>query len=103
MLCRSPQSNNIKSHFPILQRKVAGKKLIYLDNAATTQVPTCVIDAIVNYYTQTHANIHRGIHHLANHATQKVEEVRTNVQQFLHATSPKEIIFTTGTNTCQHT
>ena len=87
----------IRKDFPILRRLIAGKPLVYLDNAATTQKPQVVIDAIVDYYTRYNANIHRGIHTLAVEATQSYEEARKKVGRFINAKSEKEIIFTRGT------
>ena len=87
----------IRQQFPILQRKVKGKDLVYFDNAATSQKPQAVIDAINNYYTQCNANIHRGLHTLADEATAKYEETRLSVKEFLGAASHQEIIFTKGT------
>ena len=88
---------SIRKQFPILNRKVKGKPLIYLDNAATSQKPQMVIDALVNYYSNYNANIHRGIHTLAEEATQAFEETRDAVQEFINAESRKQIIFTRGT------
>lgn len=87
----------IRQQFPILNREVKGKPLIYFDNAATSQKPQTVIDALVNYYTGFNANIHRGIHTLAEEATAAYEETRDAVKQFIHASSSEEIIFTRGT------
>jgi len=87
----------IKNQFPILQQEVNGKPLVYLDNAATSQKPKVVIDAITNYYTQYNSNIHRGAHYLAEQATIEYENARTKVQQFINAESDKLINFTRGT------
>ena len=87
----------IRQQFPILNREVKGKPLVYFDNAATSQKPQAVIDALVNYYTNYNANIHRGIHTLAEEATLAFEATRDAVQQFIHAASREEIIFTRGT------
>jgi cysteine desulfurase / selenocysteine lyase len=87
----------IRQQFPVLKREVKGKPLIYLDNAATSQKPQSVIDALVDYYTNYNANIHRGIHTLAEEATAAFEATRDTVQQFIHAASREEIIFTRGT------
>jgi len=87
----------IREQFPVLNREVKGRPLIYFDNAATSQKPQSVIDALVNYYTLYNANIHRGIHTLAEEATAAFEETRTAVQQFIHAQAREEIIFTRGT------
>lgn len=87
----------IRQQFPILSREVKGKPLVYFDNAATSQKPQVVIDALVNYYTGFNANIHRGIHTLAEEATAAFEETRDAVKQFIHAASREEIVFTRGT------
>ncbi len=87
----------IRADFPILNTKVHGKPLVYLDNAATTQKPQAVIDAILNYYTTYNSNIHRGTHHLSNLATEAHESARKTVQMYLNAASDREIIFTRGT------
>lgn len=87
----------IRQQFPVLNREVKGKTLVYFDNAATSQKPQSVIDALVNYYSNYNANIHRGIHTLAEEATAAFEGTRDAVQQFIHAASREEIIFTRGT------
>jgi cysteine desulfurase / selenocysteine lyase len=87
----------IREDFPILKQLVHGKPLIYFDNAATTQKPQVVIDSLVNYYTTMNANIHRGIHTLADKATAAYEETRETVRAFINAKSTDEIIFTRGT------
>ena len=86
-----------REDFPILNEKVHGRALVYLDNAATTQKPQVVIDAIAEAYGQWNANVHRGVHHLSQVATQKHEEARKKVAELLHAQSEEEIIFTKGT------
>jgi cysteine desulfurase / selenocysteine lyase len=86
----------IREQFPILDREVKGKPLVYLDNAATSQKPKVVIDALVNYYGGFNANIHRGIHTLAEEATAAFEATRDAVQHFIQASSREEIIFTRG-------
>ena len=83
--------------FPILDTQVYGHPLVYLDNAATTQKPQQVVDALTNYYLTLNSNIHRGTHYLASRATERYEAVRLQVQQFIHAASNKEIVFTRGT------
>ena len=88
---------SIRKQFPILERMVKGKKLVYLDNAATAQKPQMVIDALVDYYSGYNANIHRGIHTLAEEATAAFEATRDAVQQFINASSREEIVFTRGT------
>ena len=87
----------IRSEFPILERKVKGKSLIYFDNAATSQKPKQVIDAITHYYFNYNANIHRGLHTLADEATAAFEASRAAVQSFIGAKHHEEIIFTKGT------
>src|SRR5689334_7063629 len=87
----------IRSQFPILNREVKGKPLVYFDNAATAQKPQVVIDALVNYYTGYNANIHRGIHTLAEEATAAYEATRDTCRQFINAASREEILFTRGT------
>jgi cysteine desulfurase/selenocysteine lyase len=86
----------IRAQFPVLEQKVNGKPLIYFDNAATNQKPKLVIDALVNYYQGYNANIHRGIHTLAEKATKAFEETRGAMKQFINAKSVEEIIFTRG-------
>jgi len=86
-----------RKDFPILRQTAYGKPLIYFDNAATSQKPQVVIDALVNYYTGYNANIHRGVHYLSQKASQAFDDVRIKVQQFIHAGSEREIIFTRGT------
>lgn len=87
----------IRADFPILDQKINGKDLVYFDNAATTQKPLQVLDALANYYGKYNANIHRGIHHLAEKATAAFEESRKAIQKFLNAKYTEEIIFTYGT------
>lgn len=87
----------IRQDFPILQREVNGKPLIYFDNAATSQTPKVVMDAIVDYYTNYNANIHRGVHTLSQEATDKYEEARIKLQKHFNAQNSYEIIFTSGT------
>ncbi|MBT5273411.1 MAG: aminotransferase class V-fold PLP-dependent enzyme, partial [Flavobacteriales bacterium] len=89
--------NKIRSQFPILNRKVNGKDLVYFDNGATTQKPQSVIDAEANYYTDENSNVHRGVHFLSGLATDKFEETRDAVQDFIGAKHNHEIIFTKGT------
>ena len=89
--------NDIRSQFPILDTEVHGHRLVYLDNAATTQKPQCVIDTLTDYYAHLNANIHRGAHHLAAEATERYEAVRHQVQQFIGACSHEEVVFTRGT------
>lgn len=89
--------HSIRKQFPALKREVKGKPLVYFDNAATTQKPQAVIDALVNYYSNYNANIHRGIHTLAEEATAAFEATRDTVQKFINAESREQIIFTGGT------
>ena len=89
--------NKIRKQFPILNRKVNGEKLTYLDNGATSQKPQSVIDAIDNYYRDENSNVHRGIHLLSERATDKFEQTRIAVQLFIGAKHNHEIIFTKGT------
>jgi cysteine desulfurase / selenocysteine lyase len=87
----------VRADFPILEQKVHGKPLVYLDNAATSQKPRAVIDAISRYYEGTNANIHRAVHHLSEQATEEYESARITAQKFINAASPTEIIFVRGT------
>jgi cysteine desulfurase / selenocysteine lyase len=87
----------VRADFPILQQKVRGKPLVYLDNAATSQKPRAVIEAISRYYEGTNANIHRGVHFLSEHATEEYEAVRGIARKFLNAPESREIIFVRGT------
>ena len=89
--------HEIRADFPILQRQVYGKPLVYLDNAATTQVPVCVTDAIREHYRLWHANIHRGIHYLGEQSSMRVEKVRETVAEWIGAAESAEIVFTGGT------
>ncbi len=86
----------IRADFPILAVKVHGKPLVYLDNAATTQKPQAVIDALIHYYTSENANIHRGVHALSELATESFEQARVKIQRFLGAGDPGEIVFVRG-------
>jgi cysteine desulfurase / selenocysteine lyase len=87
----------VRQDFPVLDQKVHGKPLVYLDNAATTQKPLAVIDAIQHYYQRDNSNIHRGVHALSERATEHYEKVRGRAQRFLNAAESKEIIFVRGT------
>jgi cysteine desulfurase / selenocysteine lyase len=89
-------AQKIRAHFPILNQRVNGKPLVYLDNAATTQKPRVVIDAITRYYEADNANIHRGVHYLSQQATQKYEEARETARRFLNAAEASEIVFVRG-------
>ena len=86
----------IRSDFPILERKIGDNKLVYLDNAATTQKPLQVINALTNYYTNVNSNVHRGAHKLADEATELFEDARYKVKCFINANATEEIIFTRG-------
>ena len=88
---------DIRSDFPILSREVYGKPLVYLDNAATTQKPLCVLDAMRDEYLNVNANVHRGVHYLSQQATDLHEAARETVRKFINARSTSEIIFTRGT------
>lgn len=87
----------VRAQFPILNTRVKGHPLVYLDNAATTQKPQSVINAITDYYTHYNSNVHRGVHHLSNLATNAMEESRVLLKDFINASSIEEVIFTTGT------
>ncbi|MGB5529230.1 MAG: aminotransferase class V-fold PLP-dependent enzyme, partial [Ignavibacteriaceae bacterium] len=89
--------NGIREDFPILKKKVHDKNLVYLDNAATTQKPTYVIDRVNKYYTTMNANIHRGVHALSQEATEAFEGARIQIKQFINALGKNQIIFTRGT------
>ena len=90
-------AKKIRADFPVLNQIVNDEPLIYLDNAATTQKPQAVLDVLNHYYLQDNANVHRGVHTLAERATAEFEAARKKVQQFIHANSNKEIVFTKGT------
>ncbi len=87
----------VRTHFPILQREVHGHRLVYLDNAATTQKPLQVLDAMRSEYLNVNANVHRGVHYLSQQATELHEQARERVRQFINAHSTNEIVFTRGT------
>ncbi|MBR1401943.1 MAG: cysteine desulfurase [Prevotella sp.] len=89
--------SKIREDFPILSREVYGKPLVYLDNAATTQKPRMVVDALVDEYYNVNANVHRGVHYLSQQATDLHEEAREKVRCFIHASKTEEVIFTRGT------
>ncbi|HKF48907.1 MAG TPA: cysteine desulfurase [Terracidiphilus sp.] len=86
----------IRADFPILRERIHGHPLVYLDNAATTQKPEAVIEAIANYYRHNNSNIHRGVHELSQRATEEYEAARARVQSFLHARESREIVFVRG-------
>ncbi|MGT2833073.1 cysteine desulfurase [Streptococcus halotolerans] len=90
---------SIRSDFPILNQKVNDEPLVYLDNAATSQKPQQVLDTLMAYYHEENANVHRGVHTLAERATQQYEASRQKVADFIHASSSREIVFTRGTTT----
>ena len=87
----------LRTDFPILNQQVHGKPLVYFDNAATSQKPRSVIDALTHYYERDNANVHRGIHELSNRSTTAFEAARTRAARFINARSADEIIFTRGT------
>jgi cysteine desulfurase / selenocysteine lyase len=87
----------IRSDFPILQQKINGKDLVYLDNSATTHKPQVVIDNVVEFYSSHNSNIHRGVHSLSNQASEQYESVRERVKEFINAEKNQEIVFTSGT------
>lgn len=94
---KSPDWVKLRADFPILDQQVHGKPLIYFDNAATSQKPRAVIDALIRYYERDNANVHRGIHELSNRATAAYEGARARVARFINAHSSDEIVFTRGT------
>jgi len=94
---KTPDWATLRRDFPILDQQVHGKPLIYFDNAATSQKPRAVIDALVHYYERDNANVHRGIHELSNRATTAFEDARTRAAKFINAKSAEEIVFTRGT------
>ncbi|MDR5727919.1 MAG: aminotransferase class V-fold PLP-dependent enzyme, partial [Terriglobia bacterium] len=89
--------DKVRADFPILNRQVHGHPLVYLDNAATTQKPQVVLDAMSRYYTRSNANVHRGVHLLSESATEAYEGARNTVQGFLNAADSSEIVFVRGT------
>ena len=89
--------NKVREDFPILSREVYGRPLVYFDNAATTQKPLCVLDAMRNEYLNVNANVHRGVHYLSQQATDLHEAAREKVRSFIHAAKTEEIVFTRGT------
>jgi len=97
MMAKEFDIEQVRKDFPILDQQVNGAPLVYFDNAATTQKPQVVIDALNHYYTKDNANIHRGLHTLAERATTGYELTRTKLKDFLHAPSTDQIIFTSGT------
>jgi cysteine desulfurase/selenocysteine lyase len=87
----------IRDDLPILRRRLRGRELVYLDNAATAQKPQVVIDAVSRFYTQENANVHRGVHYLSERATAAYDEARWKIAEFIHARHPHEVVFTRGT------
>src|ERR1700744_1722036 len=92
-----PDWEKVRRDFPVLNQEVHGKPLIYFDNAATSQKPRSVIDALVRYYERDNANVHRGIHELSNRSTAAFEQARARAAKFINARSAEEIVFTRGT------
>ena len=90
-------AQRVRQDFPILEQEVNGRPLVYLDNAATTQKPSSVIDAIVNYYRRDNANVHRGVHTLSDRATQSFEQARQTVADFIASPKSSQVIWTSGT------
>ena len=88
--------DQIRKDFPILNEKVNGKELVYLDSAATSQKPLCVLETLKNYYSKHNSNVHRGVHYLAEQATEAFEQSRQKVAQFIGSTEKSEVIFTRG-------
>src|SRR6058998_3703417 len=88
---------SLRADFPILHQQVHGHPLIYLDNAATSQKPRVVLDALRNYYERDNANVHRGIHELSNRATAAYEAARARSAKFINARTADEVVFTRGT------
>ena len=89
--------NKVRKDFPILERKIYGRPLVYLDNAATTQKPLCVLDAMREEYLNVNANVHRGVHWMSQQATELHEDARETIRKFINAGSTSEIVFTRGT------
>src|SRR5439155_4297104 len=87
----------IRGDFPILHRRVHGKPLVYLDNAATTQKPQAVLDRITRYYSEENANVHRGVHWLSERATEVYEGARATIQRLINAPRPEDIVYVRGT------
>ncbi len=91
-------AEKIREQFPLLQRRMHGKPLVYLDSAATSQKPRRVLDALMRYYQEYNANVHRGIYQIAEEATTRYEEARAKVARFIHAPRPEEVVFTRSTS-----
>ena len=96
-LLSKPDWDKIRTDFPILKLKVDGKPLVYLDNAASSQMPQSVIDRLVRYQTTQHANINRAVHYLSEIATMEFHDARCRLQRFINAREDREVIFTSGT------
>ena len=90
-------AERIREDFPVLHQEVNGHPLVYLDNAATSQKPQCVIDALVNYYATENSNVHRGVHTLSQRATDDYEAARSKVRRFINAAEDHELIYVRGT------
>ena len=88
--------NKIRKDFPVLHQEINGRPLVYLDNAATSQKPQCVIDALVGYYTTENANVHRGVHTLSQRATDDYEAARSKIRRFINAAHDHELIYVRG-------
>ena len=89
--------NKVRADFPILSRKIYDRPLVYLDNAATTQKPLCVLDAMREEYLNVNANVHRGVHWMSQQSTELHEAARETVRKFINAGSVNEVVFTRGT------
>ena len=96
-LSPTPLGSPLRAQFPILAQRINGQPLVYLDNAATTQMPLAVLDAMRQFETTTRANIHRGVHTLSQRATDAFENAREAVKRFVGATQAHELVFTSGT------
>ncbi len=92
--------NQIRQDFPILKQRVNDEPLIYFDNAATAQTPVPVLDALRHFYLHDRANVHRGVHTLAERSTEQYEQARAKVAHFINANDPNEIIFDRSTKSC---
>jgi len=90
-------AERVRADFPVLDQRVDGKPLVYLDNAASSQKPRQVIDAVSSYYLTSHANVHRGVHELARRATEAYEDARARIAEWIHAAGPEEVVWTRGT------
>ncbi|MES2854966.1 MAG: aminotransferase class V-fold PLP-dependent enzyme, partial [Bdellovibrionota bacterium] len=88
---------SVRAQFPVLNREIRGKRLVYLDNAASTMKPLCVIDRISEYYRNESSNVHRGAHYLAEQGTIAYEGARETIRRFIGASNSNEVIFTRGT------